>query len=181
MSRASGTGIANRPEITGPYAVKHAAPRYQPWSAEEASAIIAAEASREGGLIPILHELQATFGHVPDDAVPIVAKILNLSRAEVHGVVTFYHDFKNAAQGKHVLKICRAEACQARGGEAIAERAENKLGIAFGETTPDKRVTLEATYCLGLCACGPSAMLNGAVIARVDNAKLDSLLAETKS
>jgi formate dehydrogenase subunit gamma len=161
--------------------VKHAAPRYQPWSADEASAIVSAESSREGALLPVLHALQATFGYIPDAAVPIIAQVMNLSRAEVHGVITFYHDFKNAPQGKHVLKICRAEACQARGGETIAERAEQKLGIAFGETTPDKRVTLEATYCLGLCACGPNAMLNGEPIARIDNAKLDSLLVETNS
>ena len=161
--------------------MKHAAPRYQPWSADEASAIVAAESAREGALLPVLHALQATFGYVSDEAVAIVAQRLNLSRAEVHGVVTFYHDFKHKPQGRHVLKICRAEACQARGGEKIAAHAARKLGIAFGETTRDKRVTLEATYCLGLCSCGPNAMLNGTPIARVDGAKLDALLAETNS
>ncbi len=161
--------------------MKHAAPRYQPWSADEASAIVSTESAREGALLPVLHKLQETFGHVPDAAVPVIAQVMNLSRAEVHGVVTFYHDFKHAPQGKHVLKICRAEACQSRGGEDIAARASKLLGIAFGETTTDKRVTLEAIYCLGLCACGPSAMLNGAPVARVTDAKLDSLIAETNS
>lgn len=160
--------------------MKHAAPRYAPWSADEASNIVTVESVRAGALLPVLHALQAHFGHVPDQAVPIIAEVMNLSRADVHGVVTFYHDFKHEPQGRHVLKICRAEACQARGGDAIADAAQKKLGIGFGETTPDRRVTLEATYCLGLCSCGPNAMLNGAPVARVDNAKLDRLLSETK-
>jgi formate dehydrogenase subunit gamma len=103
---------------------------------------------------------------------------LNLSRAEVHGVVTFYHDFRQQPAGQHVLKLCRAESCQARGGEVLAARAEARLGVACGETTADGRVTLEPVYCLGLCSVSPAAMLDDKVIARLDENKLDILLAE---
>jgi formate dehydrogenase subunit gamma len=152
-----------------------------PYSPERASEIIAAHAHGDGPLLPMLHALNHEFGYVPDNVVPLIAKALNLTRAEVHGVVTFYHDFKREPGGRHVLKLCRAEACQAAGGDAICERAERKLGVAFGETTADKGVTLEATYCLGLCAVGPSAMLDGRVVARIDDARLDKLIAEARA
>ena len=128
--------------------------------------------------LPILHELQEAFGCVPEAAVPMLAQALNLSRAEIHGVVTFYHDFRREPPGRHVLKLCRAEACQAMGGERLAARAETALGIGSGTTTADGRVMLEATYCLGLCALAPSAMLDGRVVGRVDEERLDALLAE---
>ena len=114
----------------------------------------------EGAALPILHALQETFGCVPDAAVPLVAEALNLSRAEIHGTVTFYHDFRNEPPGRRVLKLCRAESCQAAGGDALAARAEAKLGVKMGETTPDARVTLEPVYCLGLCHSSPAAMLD---------------------
>ena len=120
--------------------------------------------------------MQAALGHVPEAAVRTLADALNLSRAEVHGVVTFYHDFRDKPAGRHVLKICRAEACQAMGGEALVARAEDRLGVACGGTSADGRVTLEPIYCLGLCATGPSAMLDGEVVGRLTAPKLDALL-----
>jgi formate dehydrogenase subunit gamma len=154
---------------------------HRAWSPDLASEIIKAHIGRDGALLPILHDLQATFGCVPEAAVPIVADALNLSRADVHGVTTFYHDFRREPAGRHVLKMCRAEACQAAGGEALAARAEAKLGLAFGDTSADKRVTLEPIYCLGLCATAPSAMLNGRIVGRLDEERLDALLAEAQS
>jgi formate dehydrogenase subunit gamma len=108
----------------------------------------------------------------------MIASALSLSRAEVHGVFTFYHDFRSEPAGRHVLKLCRAEACQAAGGDALAARAEAKLGISIGSTTADSRVTLEPIYCLGLCATAPSAMLDGRVVGRLDETRLDALVAE---
>lgn len=148
------------------------------WSPERAREVIGAHGGQPGALLPVLHALQEEFGHVPEPALPLVAEALNLSRAEVHGVVTFYHDFRRDPAGRHVVKLCRAEACQARGGEALAAHARDALGIGWGETTPDGRVTLEPVYCLGLCACAPAGMIDGRVVARLDGAALDRLLAE---
>lgn len=155
-------------------------PTYEPWSAGRTSEILAAHRGREGALLPILIDLQAAFGCVPQAAVPIVAEALNLTRAEVHGVVTFYHDFRAEPPGRHVLKLCRAEACQAAGGDHLAARAQERLAVAMGDTTADGRVTLEPTYCLGLCATAPSAMLDGRVVGRLDERRLDMLLAEAQ-
>lgn len=140
--------------------------------------IVAAHAGREGPLLPILHDVQAELGHVPDAAVPVIAAALNLSRAEVHGVVTFYHDFRRAPAGRHVVKLCRAEACQAVGGAALAEGALARLGLDWGETTRNGAVTVEAVYCLGLCACGPAALVDGQPVGRLDAEGLGALLAE---
>jgi formate dehydrogenase subunit gamma len=155
-------------------------PVYEPWNAERGGEIIADLAHVKGGTLVILHALQKAFGYVPEPAVPMIASALNLSRAEVHGVFTFYHDFRREPAGRHVLKLCRAEACQAAGGDALAARAETKLGIAIGNTTADMRVTLEPIYCLGLCATAPSAMLDGRVVGRLDQARLDALVAEAQ-
>src|SRR5271156_3820181 len=125
------------------------------WSETRAGEIIAAHVQQEGATLPILHALQEEFGHVPQDAIPMVAHALNLSRAEVHGVVTFYHDFREAPAGRHVLKLCRAEACQSMGADALADQARGQLHVEWGETTADGRVTLEPVFCLGLCACAP--------------------------
>lgn len=141
---------------------------YQPFSAEAAGVIIAAHAGREGATLPILHALQEAFGCVPEAAEPMIAEALNLSRAEVHGVVTFYHDFRRVPAGRHVLKLCRAEACQARGGDALAAEVARGLGTPIGTTSPDGRVTFEAVYCLGLCASGPAIMIDGRLVARVE-------------
>jgi formate dehydrogenase subunit gamma len=151
---------------------------YAPWDIDVARAVVAGKQSMPGPLLPILHALQEEFGYIDREAEPLIADILNLTRAEVHGVVTFYHDFRHAPPARHVLKLCRAEACQSTGGDKLAAHAEAKIGVALGEATADGRVSLEPVYCLGLCAVAPSAMLDGRVIGRMDEAKLDLLLAE---
>ena len=153
---------------------------YEPWNAARGTEIIAEHTHLEGAALVILHALQEAFGYVPEPAIPMIASALNLSRAEVHGVFTFYHDFRHKPAGRHVLKLCRAEACQAAGGDALTARAEAKLGVAIGNTTPDERVTLEPIYCLGLCATAPSAMLDGRVVGRLDEARIDALVAEAQ-
>jgi formate dehydrogenase subunit gamma len=155
-------------------------PAYEPWNEARGAEIIAEHDHLEGATLVILHALQEAFGHVPEPAIPMIAQALNLSRAEIHGVFTFYHDFRHEPAGRHVLKLCRAEACQAAGGDALAARAEAKLGISIGNTTADVRVTLEPIYCLGLCATAPSAMLDGRVIGRLDEARIDALVAEAQ-
>lgn len=134
----------------------------------------------EGPLLPILHEVQDEFGYVPQEALPVIAEALNLSRAEVHGVMTFYHDYRNHPTGRHVLKICRAEACQSMGGDAVEARIKKALGIDFHQTTLDGAVTLEPVYCLGLCSCAPAAMLDGTLHARLDDASVDALVQEAR-
>jgi formate dehydrogenase subunit gamma len=155
-------------------------PVSQTWSADRAGEIISQHRELEGPLLPILHALQDEFGYIDAAAEPLLAEALNLSRAEVHGVVTFYHDFRSIPAGRHVLKLCRAEACQAAGGDALAARAESRLGIAMGATAPDGSVTLEPVYCLGLCATAPSAMVDGRVVGRLDPQRLDAVLAEVQ-
>lgn len=140
--------------------------------------ILAAHAHREGPLLPILHDIQAEFGYIPPDCLPQIALALNISRAEVHGVISFYHDFREAPAGRNVVKLCRAEACKAMGADALAQHAQSKLGIDWHETTPNGAVTLEPVFCLGLCACAPAAMVNGKLTARLDVAKLDTLLGD---
>ncbi len=133
---------------------------------------------QRGALLPLLHALQETLGYVPEAAVPHVAQALNLSRAEVHGVLTFYHDFRSAPAGTHTIKICRAEACQARGGQAIEAAAAERLGTAMGSTRSDGHVTLEPVYCLGLCATGPNALVDGRPVSRLDGARLERIAKE---
>lgn len=140
--------------------------------------IVSATAHLEGPLLPILHAVQAEFGHIPEAAVPQIAERLNIGRAEVHGVVSFYHDFRKAPAGRHVVKLCRAEACQAMGADAGIAQAEARLGVKLGETTRDGRVTLEPVYCLGLCACGPAALVDGKVVGRAEGERLAALLDE---
>jgi formate dehydrogenase subunit gamma len=144
------------------------------------SAVISEFKGLEGPLLPILHGIQHEFGYVPGEALPVIAEALNISNAEVHGVVTFYHDYRNHPAGRHVLKICRAEACQSMGGDAMAARAQQLLGIGFHETTQDGSVTLEPIYCLGLCACAPAAMLDGEVIGRLNEDRLEEIVAEVR-
>ena len=150
-----------------------------PAGAVDESRILAAverHRHRDGPLIEVLHDVQAEFGCIPPGSVPVIARALNLSRAEVHGVVTFYHHFRTRAPGRHVLQICRAESCQAAGGRAIESHAQKRLGVGFGETTPDGQLSLEAVYCLGLCACSPAAMLDDEVHGRVTTESLDTLI-----
>ncbi len=135
-------------------------------------------AGGRGALLPLLHAIQREIGWLPEAVVPHVAAALNLSRAEVHGVVTFYHDFRRKPAGAHVVKLCRAEACQARGGVAIEQAAAARLGVAMGGTRADGQVTLEAIYCLGLCATGPNALVDGRPVSRIDGARLERIAAE---
>ncbi len=152
-------------------------PGYERWSEERAREIIAQHSQQNGAALPILHALQEAFGHIHRDAIAMVASALNLSRAEMHGIVTFYHDFRSAPPGERVLKLCRAEACQSMGADALAAHVRDKLGVDWGGTTADQRLTLEPVFCLGLCACAPTAMLDGRVFGRLDAKQVDALLA----
>lgn len=147
-------------------------------SEDELRAIIFQHLPLEGPLLPILHALQHEYGHIPAAAAPLICDALNISRAELHGVISFYHDFRDAPAGRHVVKICRAEACQAVGGNLLAQSVLDKLGIDWHGTTPNGAVTVEPVYCLGLCACGPAAMVDDKVVGRVDRARIDQLLQE---
>lgn len=151
------------------------------WNEARAQEIIAAHLGLEGPALPILHALQEEFGHVPEAAVPQLAKALNISRAEMHGVVTFYHDFHREPAGRHVLKICRAESCQSLGAQKIADDFLGRLKLEWGDTTNDGSLTIEPVYCLGLCAHSPSALYDGEPIGRVDAEKLADIAAEAKS
>jgi formate dehydrogenase subunit gamma len=139
-----------------------------PWDAARAETIVSEHAGLEGPMLPILHALQHEFGHVDEAAAPLIAKALNLTRAEVHGVITFYHDFRREPVGRHVLKLCRGEACQSMGSEALARDFLGKLGIDWHGSTADGELTVEPVYCLGLCACSPAALLDDEVIGRLD-------------
>jgi formate dehydrogenase subunit gamma len=145
---------------------------------EEASIRALAEdhAGRPGALLPILHAIQDEHGYIPDSAVPIVAKVLNLSRAEVHGVVTFYHFFRTRPPGRQTLYVCRAEACQSMGARALEKHVRARLNVDFHETTADGRFSLEPVYCLGNCACSPAVMIDENVYGRVTPERLDELL-----
>ena len=142
--------------------------------------ILTAHKGMEGALLPILHAIQAEFGHVPQAALPIIAQDLDLSKAEVHGVMSFYHDFRENPAGQHVLKLCRAEACKSVGADRVAAHAQKALGIEWHETTRDGKITLEPVFCLGLCACAPAALVDGKLVGRVDEAKLDGIIGGLK-
>lgn len=151
------------------------------WDAVEARRIMETYRGLDGALMPILHALQERFGYVDDAAVPDLADLLNLSRAEVHGVITFYHDFRRRPPARHALHICRAEACQSVGGRALEAHAKAKLGVDFHHDTADGRWSLGAIYCLGNCACGPSALIDGETHGRLTPEKLDSLMREAEA
>jgi formate dehydrogenase subunit gamma len=152
---------------------------YEPWNEERAHSIIEGHSGQDGAMLPILHDLQAAFGCIPADAVPLVAQSLNVTRAEVHGVVTFYHDYRRHVPGRHILRLCRAEACQALGCEKVADHVRSRLNIGWHETTSDGAVTLEPVFCLGLCAIGPAALLDGQPLARLDATRIDAMLEQT--
>jgi formate dehydrogenase subunit gamma len=137
--------------------------------------------SAAGALMPILHAVQGTLGFVPKDAVPLIASELNLSRAEVHGVLTFYHYFRTHTPGRHVVHVCRAEACQSVGAAALEAHAKKSLGIDFHQTTDDKAVSLEPVYCLGNCSLGPSIMIDNQLQGRVSPQRFDELMAQVKA
>jgi formate dehydrogenase subunit gamma len=142
--------------------------------------IVADMKNRPGPLIEVLHAVQAALGYVPAEAVPVVAEALNLSRAEVHGVVTFYHFFRETPPGKHTVHICRAEACQSMGANALVAHAKKRLGVDFHETTRDGVFSLEPVFCLGNCALSPAAMIDGQLYGRVTPERFDQLVAENK-
>ncbi|MFM8609804.1 MAG: formate dehydrogenase subunit gamma [Burkholderiaceae bacterium] len=139
-------------------------------------ALAQAHAAQPGALLPLLHAVQDALGHVPPEGVPVIAEELNLSRAEVHGVVSYYHHFRSEAAGRVLLQVCQAEACQARGAAALAHEAERMVGCGMHATTADASVTLEPVYCLGLCASGPSVAVNGRPHARVTPQRLRDVL-----
>ncbi|WP_182084010.1 formate dehydrogenase subunit gamma [Aureimonas sp. ME7] len=149
-----------------------------PFDAERLGEILAAHAGRRGALLPILHDIQVEFGMVDDAMVPSIAEALNLSRADVHGVLTFYHDFRRAPAGRTVVKLCSAEACQAAGGRALQREAETVLGVPMKATSGDGAVTLEPVYCLGLCSVAPAAMVNGRIHGRLTGDRLRTILGE---
>lgn len=156
-------------------------PSYPAWDEKHAAEIIAGLSTKEGATLPMLHALQDAFGFIHDRAIEMIATTLNLSRAEVHGVVSFYHDFRRALPGRHVVKLCRAEACQSMGADALAAKAKSALGVEWGGTTPDGRVTLEPIFCLGLCASAPAAIVDGRLKARLTEESLTTLLAEARA
>lgn len=152
-----------------------------PFDPAVTAAIAREGAGVEGGLLPILHALQARFGWIPPEAVAIVAHELNLTRAEVHGVVTFYHDFRSEPAGAHVLKLCMAEACQARGAREVCAKLETTLGVKLGETAPDRSITFEPIYCLGLCGSGPNAMADNKLFADLEGRGFERCLKVVRS
>lgn len=137
--------------------------------------------NRPDALLEILHDLQAELGFIPEPALPALAKALNRSRAEVHGVVTFYHDFRREPAGRHVIKVCRAEACQSMRGDELAGMIERYLQVKLGQTTADGAITVEAIYCLGNCALAPAIMVDDKLVGRVDPAKFEKIAAECRS
>ncbi|HVB57480.1 MAG TPA: formate dehydrogenase subunit gamma [Candidatus Acidoferrales bacterium] len=150
------------------------------WDAERASTLIQELAHMPGALLPILHALQEEFGYIDRSAIPLISDALNLSHAEVHGVISFYHDFRYEPPGKHVLRLCRAEACQSMGGESTVRHVESRLGIQVGETTHDNAFTLEPVFCLGNCALSPSVMLDGELYGRVSPEVVDLLIDDVR-
>jgi formate dehydrogenase subunit gamma len=152
----------------------------QGWDADRALSRIQELERLPGALLPILHALQDEFGYVDKAAIPLVASALNLSHAEVHGVVSFYHDFRHDAPGRHVLKMCRAEACQSMGCEKMIGHVQDRLGVKLGQTTEDRSFTVEAVYCLGNCALSPAVMLDGKLYGRVSSDVADFLIDDAK-
>lgn len=141
---------------------------------------ITSNKDKPGALLPILHGIQDSIGHIPPDAVPVIASELNLSRAEVHGVISFYHYFRQSPPGRHTVQICQAESCQAMGSAALTAHAKSMLNIDFHETTADQNFSLEPVYCLGNCACSPAVMIDDEVHGRVTSEKLGQLLNQVK-
>jgi formate dehydrogenase subunit gamma len=146
------------------------------WDRAAVVAIVNAFKHQPGALMPILRRIQDDLGWVPPESIPLIADELNLTRAEVHGVVSFYHDFHHAPPGRNVIRLCRAESCQAMGAVALADHARKRLGVDFGGTSDDGAVTLEAVYCLGNCACSPAVVINGELLGRVTPARFDDAI-----
>jgi formate dehydrogenase subunit gamma len=149
--------------------------RYAAWDIETARSLIAQLASLPGATLPILHALQEEFGYIDKAAVKLIAEALNLSQAEIHGVTSFYHDFRDAPPSGRVIKLCRAEACQALGCEDLVSHASQQHGVTADAPSPQAHVLIETVYCLGNCALGPSALVEGELIGRLDAARLSEL------
>ena len=152
----------------------------QAWDTDRASSLIQELQSLPGALLPILHALQEEFGYVDHAAIPLIAEALNISKAEVHGVISFYHDFRHEPRGRHTLKMCRAEACQSMGCDHVIDHVEKRLGAKLGETTPDGGFTLDAVYCLGNCALSPAVLLDGKPYGRVSAQVADFLIDDVR-
>lgn len=148
------------------------------WNETAAKDIIEARRAEPGGLLPILHDLQHAFGYVDDSAIPVIASTLNISRAEVHGVVTYYHDFRHAPAGRTVVKICRAESCQSMGCAGLIEHLERAHGLELGKTSADGAITVEEVFCLGNCALSPAALVNDDLVGCLTPADLDAIVKE---
>lgn len=146
------------------------------WDPAQARRVIAAHSARPGAMLPILHALQDAFGFIHPDAVPLIATALNVTKAEVRGIISFYHDYREAPAGRHVLKICRGEACQSLGVDRLVTHLAVKHGMQLGESTGDGRLTIEPVFCLGNCALAPAALLDQQLIGRFDEARLDAVL-----
>jgi formate dehydrogenase subunit gamma len=151
----------------------------QNWDRAAVEAIAVSLKDKPGALMLIMRRVQDALGWVTHDSVPMIARVLNLSRAEVHGVVTFYHDFRHAPPGKNIVKVCRAESCQAMGAVALAEHIKQRLNCDFGQTSSDGTFTLDAVYCLGNCACSPAVVVNGKLLGRVTPNRFDEVLSES--
>lgn len=136
---------------------------------------------KPGALLPILHDIQHALGYIPADSIPVIASELNLSRAEVHGVISFYHYFRETPPGKQTIHLCRAESCQAMGSKQLEDHVKAKLGIDYHETTADGRFSLEPVYCLGLCSCSPSMQIGNDVYGRVSHESFDSVIGEREA
>jgi formate dehydrogenase subunit gamma len=143
--------------------------------------VLASMPARQDRLLPLLHEIQHRVGYIPPSSLPLIAQTLNLSRAEVYGVASFYHDLRDTPSGRHVIELCQAEACQAVGCRALLAHAQQRLGVSVGETTSDGRITLRRTYCFGNCACGPTLRVGDRVVGRVDAASFDTLVSELQA
>jgi len=145
------------------------------------ASIVERYAHQAGALLPILHQIQAVYSYIPKQAVPIIAAGLRQTNAEIHGVISFYHFFRDSPSGRYVLQVCRAEACQAQGGRDLEAHIKTVLAIDYQQNTPDKQFTLEPVYCLGNCACGPSIRVDNKIIGRVDAARFDALVTQLTS
>ena len=152
-----------------------------PSMAERVRAVVDVHRGDRGALLPILHGVQAEFGYVAPEVVPVIAEELNLSRAEVHGVISFYADFRSEPAGRTVVRLCRAEACQSVGAERLVAHTQQVFGVRLGQTTPDGSVTLEQVFCLGNCALGPAAQINGKLHGRLDETRLDALIVDAET
>lgn len=153
----------------------------QEQSLQQVAEVITSLQDKPGALLPILHGIQDQLGYIPTDAVPMIAEALNQSRAEIHGVISFYHQFRTTPPGKHTVEICRAEACQAMGSRQLEAHAKEALGVDYHQTTSDRSISLEAVYCLGNCACAPSVRVNDDIVGRVDADKFDKLVEKLKT